>query len=291
MTKQGPHFLDEEAAPASPLPRSAKGDGGPGLPHGPILLAPEPDAPTSLQGGWQPEMIARPSRSRIGNIGWMAIGIAVLLVAWIVLSSIAYVLDMLHRSLFLGGVAMLAFGSGVILLAFGAIAEWRSYRSLQAVDLMRIALTRPDQPIEVARAVALAWLGQVERRLPEAAAVEQAIRVAETSDEVVYLLRNRVAAPLRDVALQLGRRAAVDVATLIAISPHASWDGVIAGTRGLAVIRQVARLYGLRPGTTVTIVLVRKVAWTAAATAGLDLLGRSVVNEMMSVPVIARQLR
>ena len=47
-------------------------------------------------------------------------------------------------------------------------------------------------------------------------------------------LRNRVAELLQAAALQIGRRAALDGGSLIAISPHASWDGLIAGPVALS---------------------------------------------------------
>jgi putative membrane protein len=92
----------------------------------------------------------------------------------------------------------------------------------------------------------------------------QAIRSATSQAELQAVLRNRVAEPLRQEAKATGRRATLHAAGLIAISPHARWDGIIAGLRGLLIIRDVARLFGLRPGPLVTLLLVHKVAWTTA---------------------------
>jgi putative membrane protein len=107
---------------------------------------------------------------------------------------------------------------------------------------------------------------------------------------MVHTLRNRVAEPLKAAALQIGRRAALNGGSLIAISPHASWDGLIAGARGLVVIRQVAALYGLRLGAAVTVMLMRKVAWTAAGTAGLDLLSQSLADHALGALPVAKGL-
>jgi putative membrane protein len=99
-----------------------------------------------------------------------------------------------------------------------------------------------------------------------------------------------VEAPLRTAVRRIGQDAAVRGAALVAISPHASWDGLIAAWQGLRVIRSVARLYGLRPGPAVTVALVRKVAWTAAGTAGVDLLSQTVADQALSSLPVARHV-
>jgi len=84
----------------------------------------------------------------------------------------------------------------------------------------------------------------------------------------------------------IGRRAAVEGATLVAICPHPAWDGLIAGGRGLLVIRHVAALYGLRPGLAVTLALLRRVAWTAGTT-GVSLVSQGLADHALtSMPVL-----
>jgi uncharacterized membrane protein YcjF (UPF0283 family) len=109
-------------------------------------------------------------------------------------------------------------------------------------------------------------VGAIAANIPEAAKVERNLRTAETAVNIAAILRNRVAEPFRTAAVQLGR-AALESTAVIAISPHASWDGMFVALRGLIVIRQVAVLDGLRPGTMETIVLMRKVAMAAIGTA------------------------
>lgn len=87
------------------------------------------------------------------------------------------------------------------------------------------------------RAAALCWLEQVHATLPEADAAAMVIRSAAIAVEIQALLRNRAADPLREAAKTIGQRAAVQGASLIAVSPHASWDGLIAGVRTVLIIR------------------------------------------------------
>jgi len=92
---------------------------------------------------------------------------------------------------------------------------------------------------------------------------------------------------LRERASSLGRRAAVEGATLVAVCPHPAWDGLIAGVRGLLLIRRVAALYGLRPGFGVTLALLRRVAWTAAGTSGLSLVSQGLADHVLAgLPVV-----
>jgi putative membrane protein len=181
----------------------------------------------------------------------------------------------------------LAFSLGAGLIGYGFAGEWRGYRKLKTVDRLRATLAGDAVSIEVLRAAALGWLDQVAATLPDADSTIRTIRSAPTVIEIQAVLCNRVADPLHQAAKAIGLRAALQAASLIAVSPHASWDGVIAGLCGLLIIREVARLFGLRPGLAVTVLLVRKVAWTAAGISGIDLLSQSVAaNVLSTVPLV-----
>lgn len=283
MTVPGPRFLDDE-----PLLATRSGTVIPTAPPpadrlaGPVLLEAEPDAPAELQSTWRPQDLPVPSAST-GGLHWTALGIAVVLVSLAVFSAIGFVLSLGDRSVFLGVASGLALSLGVGLIGYGLAGEWRGYRKLTTVDRLRATLAGDAVSIEVLRAAALGWLDQVATTLPEADGAIRAIRCAPTVIEIHAVLRNRAADPLRQAAKAIGRRAGLQAASLIAVSPHASWDGVIAGLRGLLIIREVARLFGLRPGLAVTVLLVRKVAWTAAGISGIDLLSQSLADQALHV--------
>jgi putative membrane protein len=282
-----PHFLDEDPPPARTDGTAAQlAPPVADLRAGPVLLEPEPDAPATLGATWRPrDLVAQPAPA--GSIPWAALGVSVVLASLVMLSAIAFILDMAQRSAWFGAAAGLTLGLGLGLIGYGFCVEWRSYRQLRTVDRTRAALSRHDLSVEPLRAAALCWLGQVSNQLPAADQVAGAIRSASTVMEIQALLRNRAADPLRQAARAIGQRAAVQTASLIVISPHASWDGLIAGLRGLLVMRAVARLFGLRPGLAMTAVLVRKVAWTAAGTAGIELLSQSLADQLLgAVPVL-----
>jgi putative membrane protein len=283
VTVGGARFLDEEpvlaartgtAIPTAPPPADRLA--------GPVLLAVEPDALAELQNTWRPQDL-RVSSASTGGLHWTALGIAVVIVSLAVFSAISFVLSLGDRSAFLGVASGLALSLGVGLIGYGLAGEWCGYRKLKTVDRLRATLAGDAGSIEVLREAALGWLDQVATTLPDADDAIRAIRSAQTVIEIHATLRNRAADPLHRAAKAIGRRAGLQAASLIAVSPHASWDGVIAGLRGLLIIREVARLFGLRPGLAVTLLLVRKVAWTAAGISGMDLLSQSLADQALHV--------
>jgi putative membrane protein len=285
-----PRFLDEELPPAG-----QSGTATPAEPAAadhlavPVLLAAEPDAPAELQGRWRPQDLPVSSASA-GGMHWTALGIAVVIVSVAVFSAISFVLGMGERSVLLGVASGLTLSAGAGLIGYGLAGEWRGYRKLQTVDRMRAALAGDVSSIEVLRAAALGWLEQVATTLPDADGAIRAIRTAPTVIEIQAVLRDRAADPLHQAARAIGRRAGLQVASLIAVSPHANWDGLIAGLRGLLIIREVARLFGMRPGLAVTLLLVRKMAWTAAGISGIDLLSQGLADHALSTLPFARHI-
>ena len=280
-----PRFLDEPAAaePIRPVVAEAP------IPARPMLLEPTADAPSSLQPAWAPPPIAT-APGRAGNGFWMATGVLVALGTWAGVSAASYVVDAFAQPTPLSIAAALGISGGLAIAGFGMGAEWRDYRRLRTVDLTRATLSDPDSPVPPVRHAALDWLARVEAHVPDALAVRQALRDATSVAEIGAILRGRVDAPLREAVRRIGQDAAVEGAALVAISPHASWDGMIAAFKGLLVIRKVARLYGMRPGPAVTAALVRKVAWTAAGTAGIDLLSQTVADQALTSLPVARHL-
>ena len=291
MTRRHPGFLDEEdeGTPGVGQGVTPQAEGipePPPLPRGPMLLDPEPDAPSRLNVGWTPEPVVAPPL-RVGTGFWIGAGVSVLIASWAVLSLASFVVALLLQSIALGLLAITGVGLGCALLLYALLLELRAYRSLDTVERLRAVLSSSTTTVEVGRAQATLWLNQVGAAVPDRVAVDRMLQGATTLAEVRGVLRSQVADRLREAAGALGRRAAVEGATLVAICPHPAWDGLIAGGRGLMVIRHVAALYGLRPGLAVTLALVRKVAWTAAGTTGLSLVSQGLADHVLgSMPVL-----
>ena len=101
------------------------------------------------------------------------------------------------------------------------------------------------------------------------------------------VLRRQVAGPLRQASRVAGQRAALEGGVMVAISPSPALDGVLAGLRGLSLVRQVAQIHGLRPNLAVTVALLRRAVWTAAGVSGADLVAQAVSEQVLGrIPVL-----
>ena len=69
---------------------------------------------------------------------------------------------------------------------------------------------------------------------------------------------------------------------MVALTSHASWDGLVIGLRGLGAICEIAELFGLRPGPAVCWVLLRHISRAALETMGVDLLAQKITDQFLS---------
>lgn len=294
MTNRGPRFLDEpedmQVGVTAPPPAPASGREPPpaaaALPRGPMLLDVLPDAPARLDVGWTPELVAAP-RVRVGAVFWLIAGLCLLVASWLALSIISFVAGLFGQGAVLGMAGAVLIGSAICMVLYAGLLEARAYRSLGNAERLRAVLSAPDTSAAILCARTLEWLSQVGEAVPDAPTVVRLIRDAGTAAELRGILRSRVADPLRERAEGLGRRAAVEGATLVAVCPHPAWDGLVAGGRALLLMRRVAALYGLRPGLAVTLALLQRVAWTAAGTTGLVLVSQGLADHVLTgLPVV-----
>jgi len=270
VSERNPRFLDEAqgAVPDAAVPRR------------PVLLEPAPDAPSVIDQRWQPAPL-HPATKGAGSLAWLLGGVGLLMLVWVVLSAVNLALAAFVHAPAYGWLAVLALGAAASMIAWAGWTEWRAFRALARVDHLRDLLADDRAALAQAQGAARAWVDRVARRLADPAAVHQALAAAASVGEVRTVLQHRVAGPLGEAAGQLGTRAAVQVAALVALCPHPALDALLAGWRGLRLIREVASLYGLRPGLLATLALVRRVAVTAAGTAGVELLSQSLSDQLL----------
>jgi putative membrane protein len=283
-----PGFLDDpprtpvaHSPPAAPPP--------PAAPMPPLLLDAEAGAEGRIEPVWEPALIAPPARG-LGTLGWLVGGFALLFGAWLVLSAAAFVADQFNRSTGFGLFTLALFAAAFALIVRGLYGEARAYLVLRRVEHLREALGRTDLTLPALHALAEPWFQRVRTRLPDAEEVGARLAAARSVAEARALLDREVAEPLRRQARQAGRRAALEGGAMVAITPSPVLEGLLAGLRGLALIRQVAQLYGLRPGLLATLALLRRVAWTAAGVSGLDLISQSLADHTLHKLPLVRHL-
>jgi putative membrane protein len=274
---RGPGFIDDpqsgepEASPVAPEAAMLPPDAG-----GPMLLdAVSGEARARIDPPWEPELIATRSSGR-SSLSWLAGGLAVLLLSWLLLSLVAFAEDQFRRSSGLGVLTLVCFSIALSLVTYGLLGEMRAFHAWQRVDDLRRHFSRADLSPPELRVIVLPWLHTIHRHLEEPGRVAAVLEAATSPAEIKAVLRREVAAALRQVARQAGRRAALEGGAVVAITPAPALEGVIVGIRALLLIRQIAGIYGIRPGFLVMLALLRRVAWTAAGVSGFALLSQTL---------------
>jgi putative membrane protein len=206
------------------------------------------------------------------------------------LSLIGFVVDQMARSTALGWASLVTVAAGVFAVLYGVAREVRSYQRLTRVDGLRNKLRLPAVPVEVARAECTAWLETVAAKLADPESVRLAMNGCTTTGEVRAMLAHRAIGPLRDQATALGARAASQGAAMVAIIPSPALEGLAAGLRSLKLIREIASLYGLRPGVSVTLGLMRRAAVTAASVYGVNEIAAAAAAHFLTDAPVLRSI-
>ncbi len=191
-----------------------------------------------------------------------------------------FVADEFARSEVLGWVTLGVAAVGFGLLLAGVAREVAGLLALRAVDRLRRDLAGGDA-VRRARA-ALEWAGG----LAEGEALVPALRGTNDPDAILALLRAGPEASLRAQADALGRRAALQVVAGMAATPAPALVVLLVSWRGLRLIRQVAAVYGLRPGVVGTLGLLRRTALAATATAVVEVAVNTAAHAVLSTPLL-----
>jgi putative membrane protein len=202
-----------------------------------------------------------PRRARFGP--WLIGGASVLLLGALGVEAWDFVTNLWDRNVVLGG----AFAA--VAVATGAAALGLFVREL--MDLRRLARVESLREA-AARLLASEVHGEVGTIIPpleklyrDRPALQPLLRGFERQDstslsdgERVQLFARVVLRPIDKTAYRLVLTGARDVGLLTAVSPLGLLDGFIVLGRNLMLLRQIGRLYGVRPGLAGTIALLRK---------------------------------
>jgi uncharacterized membrane protein YcjF (UPF0283 family) len=194
----------------------------------PALFESISDAPYIIDNGWEPDHI-KLGRDNRGSVGLALMGVAIIFIGWLIVSLTVSVVAWYQVSLILGSLALGIYVVGALFIAFGCLVELRSLRSLRHVDLIRGQMRDSTGNFEEFKKNVLGWLTPLSSRMPLVAPVIAAVQRADTNQEISLLIQNRLAGHLRDEAVRIGLSAASRGTMLVALSPHAAWDGVIVG--------------------------------------------------------------
>ena len=226
-----------------------------------------------------PTLPARATRERRQPLA-IAAGALLLLIGGVSSLELAnFAVAQFDRSPLLGWLTIALIGPPAAALGWSVVREWRGYASLRTVERIRDGLQSDD--LEVARRHARAWLRAIAAPDDLARSVEGATDPAT----VRALLRAGPLARLDQEAAQAGRSAALQILAATAVSPWPGLDGVLVVWRGLRLIRRIAGLYGMRPGTLGTLRLWRRVALDAGSVAAADVVVATMTDALFSSPL------
>jgi len=248
--------------------------------------------------------------AKSGNaaVRWLIQSGILFLVLVIGVDAYSYLSLQFERSLTLGVVLSVAMAGVVIALLWLVGREIRDYRRLQEVcELRRLAeaaLAEPGQgqARRLVQRFADLYSAQppLQRRLSQ---FEESIADYHTNGEILDRFSRVMIKPMDAQAYAIINRYAVDTAIVTAISPFAALDVLLTLWRNTRMIRAIASHYGVRPGFTGSLTLLKYVLQnlvTAGAShyvsdalaeaMGSDLVGKlsqrfsqGVINGLMTV--------
>ena len=219
---------------------------------------------------------------------YATIGLLTLLIGYVLLSFISFIVSMFERHFILGGTALVVLVFGVGLIGRAVLIELRGMASLSSVTSLRAILADPRAPIEQSRAAALTWARAVALEVEEVGRCLPEIESAVTRDQLIGILRSAVVSWITPRVAAVGRRQAGVSFVGAAASPAPALDALIVLWRGVVVIREVAALYGIRPGAAGMLKLLADTSLSAAATAAADAAGSAMAQQFMTSAVAAR---
>ena len=288
--------MNERSPPRKPVsfrlddPRVTLTEAGesPRAPLGGIRITPEPDA-AALPA---PIETARPRRRRFpwGGLFWSALG--GLVVLGLGLGAAQLIEDLFTRSETLGfaGLALAA----LCALAFVVIVA-REVLALARLDTIEQLHARADAVLvsddRTASDAIVRDLLKVARDNPQLAQARAALQ-SHTHDiidgaDMLRLAERTLMAPLDQEARRLISSAASRVSLVTAISPGALIDMLFVFAAALRLVRQLARLYGGRPGALGMFKLMRHVIAHLAVTGGMAA-SDSLIQQMLGHGVAAK---
>ena len=207
-------------------------------------------------------------------------------------ASVNLIEDLFARSQTLGYVALAFAAAAALALAVVIGREAFGLARLAAIEKLHqraAEVLRSDDRAE-SRAVVndLLKLAHQNPQLARARAtlVSHADDIIDGAD-MIKLAERELLAPLDEEARRLVSTAAQRVSVVTAVSPRALIDVLFVFVAAMRLIRQLARLYGGRPGTLGMISLLRHVIGHLAITGGMAV-GDSLVQQMLGHGIAAK---
>lgn len=241
--------------------------------------------PERIDHNWE-AFVARPDThdAALGTGALITGGLFILLVGFFVVESVGWIATLIDTRPWLGitGGIVLAIGLGLILWAI-----WRELAALFAVRRMedwQAALAEDAEDMDAARAAARGFIALVKSSGIPVGDAREVVRGANSIEQIRNGLEDTVMRTLDKRANQATRAAAAQAFGMSAVSPSASIDALLFSLRGVRLVRQIARAYGLRPHALATWALLRRVMTSASLVAAADVASGMLSHAILTNP-------
>lgn len=218
--------------------------------------------------------IPPPAKRRYGR--WFAYLVLAFFGAALAYDAVRFLLSLFEISTVLGVAGAALLTAALVVGVIWIFDEMRRFFAMRSADNVRAAAARLRDTASHAEGLAL--INQILPALRgNVAAHERSVRLQErlrhTHDgaDVLNLFVREVLDPLDHQATARISRAARDTALGVAASPVAALDVVIGTVRALRMIREIATIYGLRPGTFGAIKLMKRALLDGGSFGAADL--------------------
>jgi putative membrane protein len=240
-------------------------------PRGGIRITPEAD-PALLPVPLETPMVPARRGFRWGTLFWTALAGLVLL--GLGLSITHLIEDLFARNESLGIIGLVC--AGVAALALTAVIAREVFGLARLATIEHMHLRASEVLISDDRAASRAIVGELLKlahQTPQLARARATLKshaddIIDGAD-MIKLAERELMTPLDQEARRLVSSAAQRVSIVTAVSPRALIDVLFVFVASLRMIRQLARLYGGRPGTLGMIRLLRHVIAHLAVTGGM----------------------
>ena len=256
--------------------------------RGTVRITPEAE-PAQLPAVIEPPVVVR-RRFRWGTLFWAASGGLMLLALGLGVANL--VQDLFSRSESLGYVGVALAATAALALALIIGREIFGLARLATIEKLHQRATEvlASDDHAASRAV-VGDLLKLAHQNPQLARARAALQRHESEiidgADMIRLAERELMSPLDIEARRLVSQAAQRVSIVTAISPRAMVDMLFVFVAALRLIRQLARLYGGRPGTLGMIALLRHVIAHLAITGGVAA-SDSLIQQMLGHGVAAK---
>lgn len=257
--------------------------------RGTIQITPDPD-PSQYPVPIEQALPPAKQGWRWGPLLWSALGGLIVLGTGV--SVLRLIDDLFALSLGLGAIGLTLAAMALIAVIAIAAREVRGLMRLATIERLHAraaaALVSDDRDEGRAVVAELVGIARANPRLARAqAALDQhASDIIDGADRI-RLAERELMSPLDIEARRIVSAAAQRVSIVTAVSPRAAIDILFVAVASLRMIRQLARLYGARPGTLGLMKLIRQAITHLAITGGIAA-SDSLIQQMLGHGIAAK---